>query len=291
MESRSRFSHIWQEIVCHAPFTAGGAFAGIVFMLIFKNMGPATGERLFGIFHPAHVVLSAMVTTSLFALHSKKKNILSFLVVGYVGSVGIATLSDCVIPYLGEEIMGVRVPSHTALHEHGHEEGGHSEAMEGHEGHCLEAGIVHEGEDHGQADGDYDEHDEHGEKLAGHEGRDHHHGYGLHLGFIEEWYIVNPAAFLGIAIAWYLPRSRMPHAAHLLLSTWASTSHILMNTHTEITGMLLFGIFVVLFIAVWLPCCISDIVFPLLFIKGDIDVACRCGGPMHHHDHDHTVNT
>ena len=282
MESKSRFGHIWQEIVCHGPFTAGGAIAGIVFMLIFKDMGPETGEKLFSFFHPAHVVLSAMVTTSLFALHSKKKNVLAFLLVGYIGSVGIATLSDCVIPYLGEEIMGVRVPSHAAMHEHGH---GEEVNIEGHD---HESGVVHEGEEHVHADGDHDEHDEHGEELAGHEGHDHHHGNGLHLGFIEEWYIVNPAAFLGIAIAWFLPKSRLPHAAHLLLSTWASTSHILMNTQTEITGMLLAGIFVVLFIAVWLPCCISDIVFPLLFVKGDIDAACMCsGGVHHHHDHDH----
>ena len=30
---------------------------------------------------------------------------------------------------------------------------------------------------------------------------------------------------------------------------------------------MLFGVFLVLFIAVWLPCCVSDIIFPLLFVK------------------------
>jgi hypothetical protein len=35
---------------------------------------------------------------------------------------------------------------------------------------------------------------------------------------------------------------------------------------------------VVLFIAVWLPCCISDIVFPLLFIGSDKDLS-----QIHHH--------
>ena len=34
-----------------------------------------------------------------------------------------------------------------------------------------------------------------------------------------------------------------------------------------------FGIFVFLFIAVWVPCCLSDIVFPLLFVKGRKDIA------------------
>jgi hypothetical protein len=40
-----------------------------------------------------------------------------------------------------------------------------------------------------------------------------------------------------------------------------------MNTHRELSAMLFLGIFVVLFIAVWLPCCMSDIVFPMLFVR------------------------
>ena len=87
------------------------------------------------------------------------------------------------------------------------------------------------------------------------------------MGFIEDWYIVNPAAFLGIAIAYFWPRTRFPHAGHVLISTWASSFHILMNTHRELTGVILLGAFVVLFVAVWLPCCVSDIIFPLLFVK------------------------
>jgi hypothetical protein len=31
----------------------------------------------------------------------------------------------------------------------------------------------------------------------------------------------------------------------------------------------LLGMFIVLFLAVWLPCCVSDIVFPLLFVGPD----------------------
>jgi len=27
------------------------------------------------------------------------------------------------------------------------------------------------------------------------------------------------------------------------------------------------GIFIFLFLSVWIPCCLSDIVFPLLFVK------------------------
>lgn len=273
MQSSGRLKHIWQEIICHAPYTFGGALAGIIFMVIFKDMGPETGGKLFSVFHPAHVFLSALVTTSLFAMHTRKKNIFTFLLVGYVGSIGIATLSDSIIPYMGEEFLGVSVPTHATLHVIGHDQEtvSHDEHDDG-EDHLAEHEEI--------ADGEVCSDPEHH--------HNHNHGKGLHLGFIEEWYIVNPAALAGIAIAWFMPRSRYPHAAHILMSTWASSSHMLMNTQADMSLLILFGMFIVLAIAVWLPCCVSDIVFPLLFASGDIENSCRCKGAYHHH-HDHST--
>ncbi len=272
MSSKNRLNHIWQEIICHAPYTTAGAVAGIIFMLLFKNIGHDSAAKMFSVFHPSHVLLSAMVTTSLFAMHTKKKNLLTYLVIGYFGSIGIATLSDCIIPYMGEEIMGVAVPTHASLHEHGHDE--------------HEAELLVDAHDHEAEGGEHEAEHDHESEVACQDCGEHSQSHGLHLGFIEEWYIVNPAALLGIAIAWFIPRSRYPHAVHILLSTWASSSHMLMNTHADMTAALLFGMFIVLFIAVWLPCCISDIVFPLLFASGDIDVTCRCSGHRHKHEHE-----
>ena len=235
---RQRLSAILMELRAHAPFTLFGAVTGIVAMLVFAKASPHVSLRLFQVFHPAHVVLSAIVTASLFRLHEKKRSFLTILVVGYVGAVGVATLSDSILPFFGESFLGVAVPTHASLHEH---EGATS----------LEAAH----NDHGA-----------GQEPAGeahdHEGRPH-----IHLGFIEDWYLVNPAAVLGIFIAWFWPRTKFPHAGHILVSTWASSFHVLMNTHRELTPMLFVGIFVVLFIAVWLPCCVSDIVFPMLFVR------------------------
>ena len=59
---------------------------------------------------------------------------LVLLIIGYAGAIGIASLSDCIIPYLGETIL--RMP-------------------------------------------------------------DRH----LHLGFIEKWWLINPLAIIGVAIA------------------------------------------------------------------------------------------
>jgi hypothetical protein len=196
---QKRFTTIVTELRAHAPFTLFGAFTGIILMLLFRNIPHHASHRIFYIFHPAHVVLSAMVTASMFRLHTRKVNFFLVLVVGYIGSLGIATTSDSLIPYVGEVLLG--------LHAHSH------------------------------------------------------------IGFIEGWYIVNPAAVLGVLIAYFWPRTKFPHAGHVLLSTWASLFHILMAMGGQFSAGKAIGSFAFLFLAVWLPCCISDIVFPLLFVK------------------------
>ena len=251
MSIKEKAKHILVELKGHAPFTFLGAVLGICFMLVFRNISGGSRHTLFSIFHPAHVVLSAIVTASMFRLHAEKKRFVLILVVGFVGSIGIATLSDIIIPHLGAELMGLDVPTHGDVYHaaEGSGEEGHSEAGHDHEGHV---------------------HEEHG----------------LHLGFIEEWYIVNPAALLGIFIAYFLPRTKFPHAGHILISTWASSSYILMNMQSDMTIGILGGILLTLFIATWLPCCISDIIFPLLFVKSDITLVGCC--PDHaHHSHAH----
>ena len=235
-----KIKSILKELKAHAPFTLFGAFTGIICMLLFKNFGKEMNLRLFQVFHPAHVVLSAMVTSALFTLYKKKTSFIAVLIVGYVGAIGVATLSDCVLPFFGESILGVAVPVHSHSDEHTSEEG----------------------EEHAQTELHQDE-DE---------------GPKIHLGFIEDWYIVNPAAILGVLIAYFLPRTKFPHAGHVLISTWASSFHVLMNTQRELTPLILTGMLIVLFIAVWLPCCVSDIIFPLLFVKSREDLS-----HIHHH--------
>ncbi len=217
-------NYIFTELRDHAPFTAFGALLGIVFMLIFKEFRGQTSKILFDVFHPAHVLLSAVATTAVFRLYSKKAGFWVVLVIGFVGSVGIATLSDCLIPYAGELLLDLRV-SHS-----------HVEAA-GDDGHDHEADV------------------------------DAREPGGAHIGFIDSWYIVNPAAILGVLLAYILPGSKFPHTGHVLLSIWASLFHILIAMGDSVSFAQWLGISVFLFVAVWLPCCISDIVFPLLFIK------------------------
>jgi hypothetical protein len=71
---------------------------------------------------------------------------------------------------------------------------------------------------------------------------------------------------LGIAIALLRPMTKFPHSGHVLISTWASLFHIIMAIGQTINMVTIISVFVFLFLAVWLPCCLSDIIFPLLFV-------------------------
>jgi len=90
---------------------------------------------------------------------------------------------------------------------------------------------------------------------------------GVHVGFIEKWWLVNPLAMAGGAAGYCWPRTRVPHAGHVLLSTWASLFHMTMALDGAPDVFLVILITVFLFAAVWVPCCTSDIVFPLLVPK------------------------
>ncbi len=198
------FRQISRELKHHVPFTIFGAVTGIIIMVIIVYSDSLTqvaeiAPTVFYTLHPLHVVLSALVTTAIYRKYTNGKIWIAVLV-GYFGSIGIATLSDSVIPYLGEVLLNLP----------------HRE---------------------------------------------------VHIGFIEEWLIVNPAALLGIAIGLWKPITEVSHTGHVLISTWASLFHIIMALGDTANWIQFLTIFLFLFLAVWLPCCLSDIVFPLLFVS------------------------
>lgn len=94
------FKPVAQELKRHAPFTAFGAVTGIIIMFLFYRLPSRISYNVFYTLHPIHVVLSALVTASIYKLYRKGKvKIWILLLIGYVGSMSIATLSDSVIPY------------------------------------------------------------------------------------------------------------------------------------------------------------------------------------------------
>lgn len=196
---------IIKELKEHAPMTFIGAIIGIALVFVFRGISAQTAEKLFYLSHPAHVLLSALATAAMYKRYQcpvdrKKCNPFLILIVGYVGAIGVATLSDSIIPFLGEKMLNMEHAS-------------------------------------------------------------------MHAGFIERPWLINSMALLGIVIAYFNPSTKFPHLGHVLLSTFASMFHVLMAQHAGMSAGVYFIIMGFLFVSVWLPCCISDIVFPLLFVK------------------------
>ena len=168
-------------------------------IVIFAKVPPGISKTIFYTLHPAHVILSAIVTAAMYKKYGRGK-VWAVILVGYAGSIGIGTISDALVPYLGGTLLNLDIE--------------------------------------------------------------------FEIPFIEEWWLINPAALIGIAIGYLRPTTKFPHYGHVLLSTWASLFYF--TTFGIAPGIvhwisLLPFIFLFLFLAVWIPCCISDIVFPLLF--------------------------
>ncbi|MCK5160248.1 MAG: hypothetical protein KAQ99_01615, partial [Candidatus Aureabacteria bacterium] len=99
------FKHILRELKSHAPFTAFGAVTGILVIIYFQKLSFKTSYDIFYILHPMHVLLSAFVTASMYKIHKDKCSLWILLAIGYTGSIGIATLSDSLTPYLAESLL------------------------------------------------------------------------------------------------------------------------------------------------------------------------------------------
>jgi len=203
------FRRIASELKEHAPFTALGAVSGVIIMVIivFANIPSQISEATFYTLHPIHVVLSALVTTAMYKKYSDGK-LWKAILIGYFGSIGIATISDAIIPYLGGALLGAEMGFHLPF---------------------IETGEI---------------------PFIG----------------IEKWQVVNSAAVTGIIIGYLRPTTRFPHSGHVFLSTWASLFYFAAFGVTHWIPLLAF-LLLFLFLAVWVPCCLSDIVFPLLFIR------------------------
>jgi len=194
---------IGHELKEHVPFTALGAASGIIIMVIvvLGDVPPHISQTAFLVAHPGHVLLSALVTTAMYIRYRKAKFWVAVLI-GWTGSIGIATTSDAIIPYLGGTLL------------------------------------------HAQME--------------------------FHVPFIEEWWI-NFVALAGIAIGYWKQTTKIPHLGHVLLSTWASLFYFTAFGVADWIRLLPY-VFLFLFLSVWIPCCTSDIIYPLLFVRKEREV-------------------
>lgn len=206
--------NIIRELKAHSPLTAFGALMGVLVLLLMLHFSSSLShsQSLFETAHPIHILLSAFATAATFR-RAGGSGFWKTILIGYFGSIGICTISDCVIPYFGEWIL----------------------------------------------------------KFPNRE---------FDFCFIEHWAIINPLALVGIWMGVLMSKTRISHALHVFISTLASLFHITMAmvVTPSISYILAIGFF--LFLSVLIPCCTSDIIFPLFFVKNKENCnkhSCLCG--------------
>ena len=88
----------------------------------------------------------------------------------------------------------------------------------------------------------------------------------LHLPIIETPLLILGIAVVGSLVGIYIGLFKLNHSLHVFLSVFASLFYILaFSSEIGVIGVLVSSL--VVFLVVYVPCCISDIVFPILFIK------------------------
>lgn len=115
---------IWKELTHHLPFSILSVVVGLILVGILTFITEIMGtedasvhfEELFHIFHPAHILFSAIATTAMF--WQKEKRFLKAIIVGVVGSLGICGISDIFIPYIAGYLLGAHMHLHVCIVEH-----------------------------------------------------------------------------------------------------------------------------------------------------------------------------
>ncbi len=155
---------------------------------------------IFHIFHPVHMLFSAIATTAMFWRYDRK--LVKAIIVGFFGAALVCGISDVMLPYLSAKLLGVKMHFHICIIEH--------------------PGMV--------------------------------------LPFLAV------GIGVGLLAAVAIERSTVySHSAHVFVSSIASLFYLVafgMSNWVESIGY----VFVVVVLAVMLPCCMSDIVFPLLLV-------------------------
>ena len=206
MDRKSKLRYILIELAHHLPYSIFGVTIALILMglLMFiaiiansEHRVPMASAELFHVFHPAHVLFSAVATTAMFRKHDG--NVLKAIAVGFIGSITICGLSDIFIPFWGGIILQQEMQFHI----------------------CI----------------------------------------------LEEPGLVFPFAIVGVIAGMFVTKSfekstEYSHSAHVFLSSVASILYLIAFGLTEWVHVL-GGVFMVTIFAVMIPCCASDIAFPL----------------------------
>jgi hypothetical protein len=195
-----KFKIIIKELKEHSFFTFFATISAIIFVVIINYFARIKiSQDIFHYFHFSHIVVSAMVTGTIYYKYRKK--IINALFIGSFGAIIIGSLSDIFFPYLGGLFFNFEMD--------------------------------------------------------------------LHLPIIEKTFLVLFFAFFGSMIGLIFKITKYPHFVHVFLSVFASLFYILIYNSSFNIFFFITSVFIVFF-AVIIPCCISDIVIPLLFVEKKI---------------------
>lgn len=189
---------IFHELEEHLPFTLMATLVSMVLIVIslrenwIKSMIP-----MFYLFHPAHIILSALVSSAMF--YNYKKKIIPSLLIGIFISIVVGSLSDVFLPYIGSLLFQVPIS--------------------------------------------------------------------FHLPALEKPLLILGAGLIGAAAGVAIRKTKVPHFLHVFISVFASLFYIFSYSSAFSFLNLLF-ILLITSISVVIPCCLGDIVLPLLLRKG-----------------------
>ena len=225
MKPEGKFKYVLVELGYHLPYSIFGITVGLIAMGVLsafailmsaESLLPRASSELFHVFHPAHVLISAVATTAMFFKHEKR--IIKAAIVGFIGSVTICAVSDIFLPILGGFILG--------------------------------SNMV------------------------------------VHICAFEEPGLIIPFAVVGVLAGLLVTKSfekstEYSHSAHVFVSSAASILYLIGFGLTDWIHAI-GSVFVIIIVAVMLPCCASDIVFPLACVHRN----CNHSDELTH-DHQH----
>ena len=206
---RERWNLVAAEFAHHLPYTIVSTLIAMAAVWAFGTqlLNAGHAEKLltqarasFHLFHPLHICLSAIATTSLFWRY--QRHAAQAIWVGAWGTIVPCGLSDYIFPYLGGRLLG--------------------EPMQ------------------------------------------------LHVCIIQEPQLF--FSFLGLGIlGGFWTENRLhgshlfSHGAHVFISSAASLLYLISFGFTSWMSdvQAIFPVFAIIVLAVWVPCCISDIVIPV----------------------------
>lgn len=86
----------------------------------------------------------------------------------------------------------------------------------------------------------------------------------FHLPAFENPYLILGVSIFGASIGTIIQKTKLPHFIHVFISVFASLLYIFAYS-TNFSALTIFFIFIITSVSVIVPCCLSDIVFPIIF--------------------------